>query len=144
MAITIHRMELNYLVYLRCLNNFRKYFPTSHQKRESHEYLSANFFAGSAPTVARLQCFRLLFARILKTAVLSAPVWQWEDTQPTHVWCLSDHSKEPRVLWNGMTVIDQKCLCVLWLRWNIFWAFVLNLAWKTLRTQLLLKWERVF
>jgi hypothetical protein len=115
MAITIHRMELNYLVYLRCLNNFRKDFPTSRQERESHEYLSANIFACTAPTFSRPQCFRLLFARKLKTAVLSAPV-ENEKTLNQHIYVVCQTISKSPVTFEVVrqSLIRIVCLCFDW------------------------------
>jgi len=47
--------------------------------------MSANSFVGTTTTFTRPQCFRLLFARIQKTAVLSAPVGN-EETLNQHVF----------------------------------------------------------
>ena len=60
-------------MYPQCLNNLKNKFQTS-QGKESYQYMSADSFAGTVPTFTRTQCFRLLFEKILKSAVLSAPV----------------------------------------------------------------------
>jgi hypothetical protein len=40
--------------------------------------------------------------------------------------CESNYSQPQRDLWNCATVYDQTCPYVYWLRWGIFWAFVMN------------------
>ena len=60
-------------MYPQCLNNLKNEFLTSQGERIISIYVCRQFCRYS-PTFTRTQCFRLLFARILKTAVLSAPV----------------------------------------------------------------------
>jgi len=83
----IYKKELIYLVYLQFLNTFRNQIPTSQQQKTTYQYtrMSANSLAGTAPTFAQPQYFRLLFAMILKTAILSAPVGN-EETLNQHVF----------------------------------------------------------
>ena len=73
----IYKKELLYLMYLQFLNNFRNQIPTSQQQQKTtYQYtcMSANSFVDTATTFTLPQCFRLLFAMILKTTVLSALV----------------------------------------------------------------------
>jgi hypothetical protein len=73
-------------MYLQCLNNFRNQIPTSQQQKTTYQRtrMSENNFAGTAATFTGTQCFRLLFARVLKPAVLSVSV-ENEETLSQHV-----------------------------------------------------------
>jgi hypothetical protein len=67
------------------MNYFRNDFHLlQQQQQKSYQYTSANSFAGTAPMFARPHCFRLLYVRILKTAVLSAP-FEDENTFSQHI-----------------------------------------------------------
>ena len=78
-------------MYLQCLNNFSNEFPTAQQQKNyiktvlqvqpprSHDLSALNFICDNTNDLSA-------FSFSLK----------WEDTQPTHIWYLSDHSQQPR------------------------------------------------
>ena len=77
--------------------------------------MSANIFACTAPTFTRPQCFRLLFARILKTAVLSAPV-ENEKTLMQHIYDVIQTIRNSPATFQMVrqSVIRIVCVCFGW------------------------------
>jgi hypothetical protein len=107
---------------------FRKEFPTSQQQKETYQYMCLNIFSVTAPTFAHPQCFRLLFARILKTALLSAPVKD-EKKLNQHIYdACQTICNSPVTFWMVRgSLIRSVCVCVGWggVYYNkLFWIWL--------------------
>jgi len=132
-------------MYLKCLSKRQEWIPTP--KWLKYPYHSTNsYFSKYSPRVPdRPQAFRFLSEENLKIPSIFTSNLKWRRTSTMHFYACQAIRKSS-VCFEDVSVHYQKCPCVRWFRWRIFWALVNCdlIFWWTLRTQHLPNSKRVY